>query len=101
MLRLINQILEFRKLQNNKLTLSLEEDDIIDFSFDIFNDFKESASSKNISYKFNTVIAHINIYFDKQHIDKIINNPISNALKFTSDNGQIELDISYYNDKTL
>ena len=48
MLRLINQLLEFRKMQNNKLVLSLEETDVIVFLYDIFLSFRETAESKEM-----------------------------------------------------
>lgn len=46
MLRLINQLLEFRKMQNNKLALSLEETDIIAFLYEIYLSFQDTAESK-------------------------------------------------------
>ena len=52
MLRLINQLLEFRKMQNNKLVLSLEETDVIVFLYDIFLSFRETAESKEMEFKF-------------------------------------------------
>lgn len=48
MLRLINQLLEFRKMQNNKLALSLEETDVIAFLYEIYLSFKDAAESKNV-----------------------------------------------------
>ena len=51
MLRLINQLLEFRKMQNNKLVLSLEETDVIVFLYDIFLSFRETAESKEMEFK--------------------------------------------------
>ena len=50
MLRLINQLLEFRKMQNNKLVLSLEETDVIVFLYDIFLSFRETAESKEMEF---------------------------------------------------
>lgn len=46
MLRLINQLLEFRKMQNNKLSLSLEETDVIAFLREIYLIFKDVAEIK-------------------------------------------------------
>ena len=52
MLRLINQLLEFRKMQKNKLALSLEETDVIAFLYEIFLSFKDTSESKNIDFSF-------------------------------------------------
>lgn len=52
MLRLINQLLEFRKMQNNKLALSLEETDVIAFLYEIYLSFQDTAESKNMDFKF-------------------------------------------------
>ena len=52
MLRLINQLLEFRKMQNNKLSLMLEETDVMVFFYDIYRSFKETADDKQIDLSF-------------------------------------------------
>ena len=52
MLRLINQLLEFRKMQNNKLALSLEETDVISFLYEIFLSFGDVAEQKNMNFRF-------------------------------------------------
>jgi len=92
--RLIDQLLEFRKLQNNVLTLDLEETDIIDFSRDIFNSFDEMAIGKNIEYLFVHDVENYNMYIDRRKVDKILYNLLSNAFKFTSKDGKIELIIT-------
>jgi signal transduction histidine kinase/DNA-binding NarL/FixJ family response regulator len=92
--RLIDQLLEFRKIQNNVLTLDLEETDIIDFSREIYNSFKEIADQKNIEYLFNSNITHYNMFIDRRKVDKILYNLLSNAFKFTSKNGLIEFVIN-------
>jgi len=88
--RLIDQLLEFRKLQNNVLTLDLEEIDMIDFSREIYNSFREIADQKNIEYLFINNIDHYNMFIDSRKVDKILYNLLSNAFKFTNKNGKIE-----------
>ena len=51
MLRLINQLLEFRKMQNNKLSLMLEETDVMVFFYDIYRSFKETADDNQIDFR--------------------------------------------------
>lgn len=50
MLRLINQLLEFRKMQNNKLGLSLEETDVMAFLYEIFLSFRDVAEQKRLTF---------------------------------------------------
>lgn len=95
--RLIDQLLEFRKLQNNVLVLNLEEVDMVAFARDIYNNFKEIAEQKNIEYLFvGGVDTHVHkIYIDRTKVDKILYNLLSNAFKFTPKDGRIEFIISF------
>lgn len=89
--RLIDQLLEFRKIQNNVLTLNLENTDIVSFSEEIFSGFNELASQKEIEYVFLSEIPSLSIYIDRSKVDKILYNLLSNAFKFTPRGGRIEL----------
>ena len=91
MMRLIDQLLEFRKMQNNKLALSLEETDLIGFIKEIFFSFNDIADSKNMTYRFSPSVEKFNTYIDKGKIDKVIYNLLSNAFKYTQEKGSIEL----------
>lgn len=92
--RLIDQLLEFRKLQNNILTLDLEKLDIIDFLRDIFSSFEELATQKNMNYTFESNRDYFLMYIDRKKVDKIIYNLLSNAFKFTPKGGKIELTVN-------
>ena len=89
MLRLINQLLEFRKMQQGKLSLSLREDDIVAYIQNIYMDFHESAEEKNIKYDFRAQMRSLRIPFDTSYIDKIFYNLISNAFKYTQRKGEV------------
>jgi len=93
LLRLVNQLLEFRKMQNNKLALMLEEADVILFFQEIYLNFEEVASERRINYRFNPPRSHYNMYIDKGKLDKIVYNLLSNAFKYTPDGGSIILNI--------
>lgn len=98
MSRLIDQLLEFRKLQNNILTLNLENTDINEFTLNVYYAFKEIAFQKNIQYKFEGLNEKWEIYIDKNKIEKILFNLLSNAFKFTPENGTIICNLSKNND---
>lgn len=89
MLRLINQLLEFRKIQNNKLALSLEETDVVAFLYEIFLSFKDAAESKKMDFRFVSSVDAFNMFIDKGNLDKVIYNLLSNAFKYTPTGGKI------------
>ena len=91
---LIDQLLEFRKLQNNVLRLDLEEMDIVAFIKPIFNGFIHLAEQRQIAYTFSSSVDSLILFIDRKKVDKIIYNLLSNAFKFTK-KGYIELTITY------
>ncbi len=92
--KLISQLLDFRKLQTGNLKLNLTEADIIGFVRNIIESFNNFAVEKGITLKFNTLKNSLYATFDPDKIEKILNNLISNALKFTAQNGTITVNIS-------
>lgn len=94
MLRLINQLLEFRKMQNNKLALSLEETDVIAFLYEIYLTFKDAAESKNMDFRFISSVPACKIFIDKGYVDKIAYNILSNAFKYSPSGGKINVEIT-------
>lgn len=83
LLRMINQLLEFSKMHENKLQLAVEETEVVSFLRDIFMTFKVMAETKQISYQFSTNARSINTFVDRNFLDKIAFNLISNAIKYT------------------
>ncbi len=94
LLRLINQLLEFRKMQNNRLALSLEETDVIAFLKEIFYSFKDVAQSKNMDFRYISSSDNYKMYIDKEKVDKITYNLLSNAFKYTPSGGKITLTVT-------
>lgn len=93
MLRLINQLLEFRKFQNNKLSLTLVETDIVKFVYDIYIGFHDIADNRHITYTFTPFKKSYMMYIDRGHVDKIIYNILSNAFKYTPKRESISVNI--------
>lgn len=93
MLRLINQLLEFRKMQNNKLALSLEETDVIAFLYEIYLSFKDAAESKRMDFRFIPSTASYKMFIDKGNLDKVTYNLLSNAFKYTPSGGKIDFSV--------
>jgi signal transduction histidine kinase/ligand-binding sensor domain-containing protein/DNA-binding response OmpR family regulator len=93
MLRLINQILDFRKIQNKKMKLHISRVDIVSFVRDITANFKDIARQKNINFIINLPSNEIFLWIDTEKIDIVIFNLLSNAFKFTPSGKTITLEI--------
>ena len=91
MLHLVNQILDLRKIQNNKMNLFVEEVDIVQFIPEIMLSFKLEASRKNISFDFICREDQLNLWLDKDKFEKIIFNLLSNAFKHTPSGKSISI----------
>ena len=91
LLRLINQIMDIRKLDENRLQLNLKHRDAVQFIRAIFSSFKYQAEQRNISYRFESNADHFYIWFDPDKVEKIIYNLISNAFKYTKPEGSIHI----------
>lgn len=93
--RLIDELLEFRKLENKALKLEIEAIDIVEFSKEILANFLEIAQQKEIKYIFSCNKKHFQCFLDRNKFDKILQNILSNAFKFTSKKGTIELSLHF------
>lgn len=89
LLKLVNELLDFRKAEKGFLRLYCEKQDIISFCFEIYESFKGIAAEKNIEYKFVLNSNAIPVYFDSNQMEKVVFNLLSNAFKFTKKNGKI------------
>jgi signal transduction histidine kinase/ligand-binding sensor domain-containing protein/DNA-binding response OmpR family regulator len=95
LLNLVNQLLDFRKMEVQEIKLHPSIGDIILFIGDISQSFMDIAEKKNIRFSFSTNIDRLEIYFDKDKIEKILLNLLSNAFKYTHDNGMVSLNLIY------
>jgi signal transduction histidine kinase/DNA-binding response OmpR family regulator/ligand-binding sensor domain-containing protein len=89
MLGLINQLLDFRKLEMGGEKLNLQCDDFVKFTEYVYFTFKDVAENKSIQFTFESDVKQLFMGFDKSKVRKIINNLYSNALKFTPEEGHI------------
>lgn len=89
LLQLINQIMDFRKLEKGQAKLNISKIELIDFIQERVLNFSEEAKAKNISFSFTHEQQQLLIEADEEKLDKIIYNLLSNAFKFTPINGEI------------
>ncbi len=94
MLRLITQILDFRKIQNNKMKLQPEPIHAASFLCEIIQNFQAESERKSVDFLLKDHTNDAVVWADKDKFEKIFYNLFSNALKFSNANGQIRIDIS-------
>ena len=93
LLRLVNQLLDFRKMDHAKMNLSISKNDMVMFLREISEPFQFFSHKKNISFEVLASQEILKTWFDPNAIEKIVYNLLSNAFKFTPENGAIALSI--------
>ena len=94
LLELVNQLLDFRKLDVQKDTLNISVGDVVAFVRDICYSFTELANKKSIHFSFSTALTELSMEFDQEKLRKIVYNLLSNAFKFTKNGGKIDVLLS-------
>ncbi|MDO4165361.1 MAG: response regulator [Bacteroides sp.] len=93
MLRLINQILDFRKIENKKMKLLLEKTEVIGLVKRVMDNFRLMAEERHIDYRLETDTESLYAWTDQDKVEKIIFNLLSNAFKYTPDNKAITVSV--------
>jgi signal transduction histidine kinase/ligand-binding sensor domain-containing protein/DNA-binding response OmpR family regulator len=93
LLNLVNQLLDFRKMEENELKLNVLEGELVSFVKEVFDSFKDLAERKKIDFVFTSHINHFPTCFDHDKIERILFNLLSNAFKFTLEGGKINFEI--------
>ena len=91
LLLLVNQILDFRKAQSGELKLKVSKTEIVANTQTVFDSFAQLAQEKDINFHFNYENESIQGWIDIDKYHKILYNLLSNALKFTSNYGNVDL----------
>jgi len=89
--RLINELMDFNQLQFDKMTLKVQQTEVVDFTKEIVGYFEEEALSRKIELVFESDKAVLKDWIDPKMFEKIVFNVISNAFKVTPDNGKIKV----------
>ena len=98
MLRLMNQILDFRKIQNQKMKLLVEETDLIPLLQKVMDSFRLIAKEKNIDYQMKSPIESVYGWVDRDKFEKIFFNLLSNAFKYTPEGKAITIKVLPHNE---
>ncbi|SFD10488.1 hybrid sensor histidine kinase/response regulator transcription factor [Algibacter pectinivorans] len=99
--RMINELMDFRKLELDKVNIRASEFNLVSLTKDVVAFFKEEASSRNIYLSMDADVPELPIWADASMLEKIIFNIMSNAIKVTPDGGAINADILSTDDLVL
>ncbi len=93
-LRLINQLMDIRKLDKGQMHMKFRETDMVGFIDDIMLTFDYLARKKNIRFTFEHAMSQLKVWVDLNNFDKILMNIFSNAFKYTPEQGEIKVLLS-------
>ncbi|MEM1118823.1 MAG: two-component regulator propeller domain-containing protein, partial [Bacteroidota bacterium] len=91
LLELVNQLMDFRKIENHRMQLRCRQGDLIAYLGALHANFNDLAQHQKIQYHYFHEVDKLTCWFDKDAVEKIIYNLLSNAFKFTPTNGTIQL----------
>lgn len=91
LLRLINQLMDFRKIEEDKMKVNATENNLYDFVVEITNAFAVLAKKKSIALNVIAKTRNLDVWFDTGMLDKVLFNLLSNAFKFTMPGGTVEV----------
>jgi len=94
LLLMVNQLLDFRKLEVKGFRYTPSYGDIVSFLRDVVNSFNDLSEQKHIKLDFSSEIEKFDTYFDKDKLEKILFNLLSNAFKFVHENGKVSVKLS-------
>ncbi|UII23193.1 two-component regulator propeller domain-containing protein [Fulvivirga ligni] len=98
LLKLINQLMDFRKLENKQTNLEAAEGNIVKFAREIFVSFKPYAKNGDYQYEFEASDEEIRAWYDRDKLERVFYNLISNAFKYTSEGGNIKVSLKKTDD---
>ncbi|MBO4721011.1 MAG: response regulator [Prevotella sp.] len=97
---LVNQILDIRKIDKQQMKLHCQETDIVQYVGNILKFYEYTAKERGIKLTYNPEIDRLNVWLDRNGLDKVLDNLLSNAFKYTFDNGEIDVRVSQPDEKT-
>ena len=101
LLRVINQILDFRKVEGKQEKLAVREIDLVPFVGEIKSYFDSMGSVRAISYTFTSSMKQCTLWLDPDLLEKVLVNLLSNAFKFTPEGGSVRIELTEEEDRVF
>jgi len=98
LMKLVNQLLDFKKLEVQEIKFNPIKGDIIDFVKETVLSFSDLSENKNVKMELHSSIEHLETLFDQDKLEKILFNLLSNAFKFTLEKGVISVKLDLVNE---
>lgn len=98
LLRLATNLINFERADVYSSELSISEYELNTYLKDVCNSFSSYATIKHIDFTYESNFNYLNVWFDKEKMDSILKNIISNSLKYTAENGKVSVSVSDMND---
>ncbi len=98
LLRLTTNLINFERADVYSSELYISEHELNTFMTEIFNAFQPYANIKHINFTYESNFRYMNVWFDKEKMESIFKNIISNALKYTPENGNVQVFVSETSD---
>jgi signal transduction histidine kinase/DNA-binding response OmpR family regulator len=99
LLNLVNQLLDFRKMEVQEIKFSPSEGDVIKFIRETVYSFSDLSEKKHIKLDFHSSLDSLETIFDQDKVEKILFNLLSNAFKFTPEYGSVSVDVVFQDDQ--
>ena len=91
---LVNQILDIRKIDKQQMKLQCQETDIVQYVGNVIKSYVYTAKERGITFTYAPEVDKLNVWLDRNGLDKVLDNLLSNAFKYTFDNGEITVRVS-------
>ncbi|WP_228084985.1 substrate-binding domain-containing protein [Mucilaginibacter sp. JRF] len=98
LLRMVNQIIDYRKIEYDKQSIKTAEGNLVAFVRDVVDNFRMHAQKQHISLTISSAESDIKCWFDAAMLEKVFFNLLANAIKFTGEKGRIKVKITRLND---
>ena len=98
LLRLTNNLINFERADVYSSELCVSEYELNTYMYEVYETFSSYAAIKHIDFTYESSFSYLNVWFDKEKMDSILKNILSNSLKYTPENGKVSVSVSESND---
>ncbi|HLT42323.1 MAG TPA: hybrid sensor histidine kinase/response regulator transcription factor, partial [Sphingobacteriaceae bacterium] len=100
LLNLVNQLLDFRQIEERESTLNLKKEEFVSFLGELVNSFRDLSDNRKVQLVYTSEVDEFYTYFDTEKIERILFNLLSNAFKFTKEDGIVKVELKYNKNHT-